>query len=104
MYSSIKNIQTHHTGGGCWVDIITLATENVICISDEAICQYNSEDDFYDGEDPIVEYFYSAPFTADFGTAFIRSADRLNEFDIIELYSGHAIAIHNNTFKVLGGA
>lgn len=42
--------ETMNSGGGCYVDILTLSNGQALVINDEAIGLYNSIDDFMDDD------------------------------------------------------
>jgi hypothetical protein len=45
----IKN-ESWNTGGGCMVDVLTLSTGKVLCISDEYVGLYHSVDDMLEDD------------------------------------------------------
>jgi len=46
----ITKTETYNTGGGCMVDILTLSTGKVVCISDEYVGLYHSIDDMLEDD------------------------------------------------------
>jgi hypothetical protein len=51
MHKFIAKVETHQTGGGCYVDFITLSNGQVIAIDNDLIGLYDNYDDFGDGRD-----------------------------------------------------
>jgi hypothetical protein len=46
----ITKSESYNTGGGCMVDILTLSSGKVLCISDEYVGLYNSIDDMLEDD------------------------------------------------------
>lgn len=42
--------ESYNTGGGCMVDVLTLSSGKVVCISDEYVGLYNSVDDMLEDD------------------------------------------------------
>lgn len=52
----IEKVETHHTGGGCMVDILTLPNGKIVAVSDEYVGLYDSVDALYESE-PIKGFW-----------------------------------------------
>lgn len=46
----IVKTEQYNTGGGCMVDVLTLSTGKVVCISDEYVGLYHSVDDMLEDD------------------------------------------------------
>jgi hypothetical protein len=46
----ITKTDSYNTGGGCMVDVLTLANNQVLCISDEYVGLYNSLNDMLEDD------------------------------------------------------
>ena len=46
----ITKQETYHTGGGCMVDVMTLSSGKVLCITDEYVGLYDSLDDMFEDD------------------------------------------------------
>ena len=55
----ISNTETINTGGGCYVDCLTLSNNQVLCVNDECMSLYNTLDDFLedDGTKSIFHFY-----------------------------------------------
>lgn len=56
-FAYIKSTEVENMGGGCMVDILTLADGKVVVISDEYVGMYESKDAFLDGADQINGFY-----------------------------------------------
>ena len=51
--------ETFNSGGGCYVDFLTLSNNQVLCVNDECVALYNSVDDFFnDDGTKCISSFY----------------------------------------------
>ena len=53
----VLSIECINTGGGCLVDMIRLANGAILAVSDEFFGLFKNEDDFWEGECLLGDYF-----------------------------------------------